>query len=131
MTSRSIPRALLVATGLAFLLGALAAPAVEKAPATAQDVNSATAAQLESLPGVGAATAKKIIAGRPYKTLDELATKAGIPAKTVEKLKPMLSVGAAPAAPVPSPLKSPAASARPNFSPGFGLLWLPACSWLR
>jgi predicted DNA-binding helix-hairpin-helix protein len=44
------------------------------------DINSATQQELEAVKGVGAATAKKIIAGRPYKSLDEL-TKAGLSAK--------------------------------------------------
>src|SRR5262245_19306176 len=56
------------------------------APAAAKvDVNSASAAELENLPGVGQATAKKIIAGRPYQTVADLA-KAGVPAKTIEKI---------------------------------------------
>lgn len=49
------------------------------------DVNNATAKELEDgLDGVGPATAKKIIAGRPYKNLEEL-VKAGVPQKTADK----------------------------------------------
>jgi len=58
------------------------------------DINSATQAELESLKGVGPATAKKIIDGRPYKSVDEL-TKAGLSAKTVDTLKPFVTVGKA------------------------------------
>src|SRR6476646_2497338 len=49
------------------------------------DLNKATSAQLEALPGVGAATAKKIIAGRPYKSVDDL-SKAGVSAAEIRKL---------------------------------------------
>lgn len=55
------------------------------------DLNSATHDELIELPGVGVATAKKIIAGRPYKTIDDL-TKAGIPASTIAKFKAMATV---------------------------------------
>src|SRR5512138_3035992 len=66
------------------------------------DLNSATQAELEKLPGIGPAGAKKIIAGRPYKTVSDL-SKAGLPAKTVEKITPQVSVGAAsPAAAKPA-----------------------------
>jgi hypothetical protein len=43
------------------------------------------------LPGVGAATAKKIIAGRPYSTVGDL-SKAGIPASTIQKIMPLVSL---------------------------------------
>ena len=83
-----------------------AAPA-SAAPAAKVDLNNATQAELEKLPGVGPAAAKKIMAGRPYKSTADLA-KSGIPAKTVEKITPMVTVGAAPAA---APKAAPAAAA--------------------
>jgi hypothetical protein len=57
------------------------------------DLNTATPAQLEALPGVGPATAKKIIANRPYTSVDELTSKAGVAPGTVEKIRPMVKVG--------------------------------------
>lgn len=56
------------------------------------DLNTATKAQLEALPGVGAATAEKIIANRPYTSVDDLA-KAKIPTSTIDKIRPMVTVG--------------------------------------
>jgi hypothetical protein len=61
------------------------------------DINNATQKELEDLPGVGAATAKKIIAGRPYASVDGLA-KAGVPKNAIAKITPLVMVGAAPAA---------------------------------
>lgn len=39
------------------------------------DINSATSEQLQKLPGIGPATADKIIAGRPYKSKRDLLTR--------------------------------------------------------
>ena len=65
------------------------------------DLNSASAKDLEALPGVGAATAKKIVANRPYSSVADL-SKAGVSAKTIDKLKPLVTVSAAAAAPEPA-----------------------------
>ena len=51
------------------------------------DVNTADAATLETLPGVGPATAKAIIAARPFKSVDELESVAGIGAARMAELR--------------------------------------------
>ena len=67
----------------------------------AVDLNTASEKELEAIKGVGPATAKKIIAGRPYNSVDDL-SKAGVPAKTIEGMKPYVTVGK-PAAALPTP----------------------------
>lgn len=83
-------------------------PAKATPTAAKVDINSATEKQLEELPGVGKATAGKIVAGRPYSSVDDLA-KAGVPKSTIAKITPLVTVGAAPAAPA-APKAAPAAS---------------------
>ena len=95
--------ALLVA--LAFLIGptgpplswAADAPKKEAAPAKAPDtkkalldINSASAADLQTLPGIGDAYAKKIVDNRPYKRKDELVQKKILPQATYDKIKDMV-----------------------------------------
>jgi Helix-hairpin-helix motif len=85
------------------------------ASAAKVDLNVASEKELEGLPGVGPATAKKITAGRPYGSVADL-SKAGVPAKTIEKITPLVSVGAGPgAAAAPAPATAPPAkSAGPS-----------------
>ena len=88
----------------------------QKSIAGLVDINNATQKELEGIKGVGAATAKKIIAGRPYKSVDEL-SKAGLSAKAVDSIKPFVTVGSAPAAPVATAAKTSAIAKAATASP--------------
>ncbi len=56
------------------------------------DPNTATAAGLMRLPGVGRTRAMDIIAARPYRTAAELDRVRGIGPKTMEKITPYVAV---------------------------------------
>jgi len=63
------------------------------------NINTATAAELDSLPGIGAKTAARIVEYRqkngPFKKVEELMNVRGVGEKNFLKLKPQLTVGAA------------------------------------
>ena len=67
-------------------------------PAVMVNLNTATSAELETLPGVGAKMAARIIEYRqkkgPFKKIEELMNVQGIGEKNFLKLKPQLTVGA-------------------------------------
>jgi len=56
------------------------------------NINSATAKDLDTLPGVGEATANKIISNRPYQKKEDLLTKKIVGKTTFEKIKDLISV---------------------------------------
>jgi competence protein ComEA len=56
------------------------------------NINTATQAELEALPGVGAMIARRIIEGRPYRSVDELDRVKGIGRKRLEEIRPLVTV---------------------------------------
>ena len=110
------------------LLGATGRKSGKAAPDSAVDLNSATRAELESVPGIGEARSKKILMSRPYTSVADL-TKAGFSAKQIMSLRSMVKVGSgveeagAPAASKPAARvmrRTPAAGG------GRGLVWVNA-----
>lgn len=56
------------------------------------NINLATAEELNTLPGVGAAIATKIIQGRPYTSVDELVSKKIVNKGVFEQIKGLISL---------------------------------------
>jgi competence protein ComEA len=92
---------LALAAGLTGLGHAQESPApAASSPAKAAplvNLNTATAEQLESLPGIGARTAERIVEYRqkngPFKKVEDLMNVRGVGEKSFLRLKPLISVG--------------------------------------
>lgn len=56
------------------------------------DINAASLEALQGLPGVGPVTATKIVAGRPYMSVEDLLRVPGIGPKTLERLRPRVGL---------------------------------------
>lgn len=67
-----------------------AAPAA--AVAKLVNINTVSAGDLEKLPKIGEARAKLIVAGRPYKSVDDLTAKKVIPQDAFDAIKGLVSV---------------------------------------
>ena len=98
-------RLLALLTALILAVGVAAAPqayaqAKKDAPAKVAtkadakkellDINSASADELKTLPGIGDAYAKRIIENRPYAKKDQLVSKNVVPDKTYEGIKNLI-----------------------------------------
>ena len=81
---------------LLLFLASNSALAQKNAPIQPVNINSATIAQLETLPGIGATTAKSIIAFReksgPFQRIEDLLAIKGISKAKLEKLRPYVTV---------------------------------------
>jgi competence protein ComEA len=91
-----------VLCGLMSLSAGAAPPeAAKAAPAAAKagivDLNSASEAQLQEVPGIGPSLAKKIVEFRsengPFKSVEDLLKVRGVGEKSLERLRPHLTVG--------------------------------------
>ena len=56
-------------------------------PARTIELNSASSRQLQSVPGIGPVLASRIIAGRPYQSVDDLVRVNGIGPRLLEKIR--------------------------------------------
>ena len=105
MFRRSIvASALVLVFALTGILGApaSAAPAAAK-PAASEarpvDLNTADSAALETVPGIGKSLSSRILAFRekngPFQTVDDLLKVQGVGEKSIQKLRPYLTVSKA------------------------------------
>ena len=54
------------------------------------DINTATAAQLKALPGMGDEYVRRIIAGRPYTAKNQLLSRGVLPQAAYERIAPLI-----------------------------------------
>ena len=97
LLSLSLAFALVIPAIAAAQEAAAPAKASKPAPAaTGLNLNTATVADLQKLPGIGAATATRIVEYRqkngPFKKVEELMNVRGIGEKSFLKLKPLITV---------------------------------------
>src|ERR1700744_421373 len=106
----------LVSTALQLAAAAACFSATKKPPGHPIDINSANSAQLQEVPGIGPATADKILQMRKsygaFKSVDDLLSVRGIGPKRLEKMRKYLVAGhAVPRKGAASPSASPAKGA--------------------
>jgi competence ComEA-like helix-hairpin-helix protein len=101
MFLRRIPiRFLLFFLLLGLILSASTTAGKKKPPAQPVNLNTANSEQLQQVPGIGPATADKILQMRksygPFKSVDDLLAIRGLGAKRLEKMRKYLTVGKTP-----------------------------------
>jgi competence ComEA-like helix-hairpin-helix protein len=107
-----------VVLSVAILSHAVSTAAKKTPPAHPIDINTATAKQLEQLPGVGPTTAKAIIefrtkAGRFQRVTDLLVIR-GISETKLKKMRPYITIGPSAKKPAPPSTRPPASPAPPQ-----------------
>jgi competence protein ComEA len=92
------------------------APTGTQQQGTLIDINSASAQELDTLPGIGAARADAIIANRPYKGKDDLAQRKIVPQNVYDQIKDKIvarqaAASGAAGSSTPSPATAPSPGA--------------------
>jgi competence protein ComEA len=82
---------------LSLALAAVAAAQKKKPPAKPLDLNTATAEELQRLPGIGATLSRAIVHLReksgPFRRVEDLLAVPHITRQTIEKIRPYVTVG--------------------------------------
>ena len=89
----------------------------KKPPEKPVNINTANSEQLQQVPGIGPATAQKILQMRrsygPFKSVDDLLAIRGLGEKRLNKMRKYLTVGKANPSKTERPAAKPAASEKP------------------
>src|SRR5271169_379497 len=106
-------RAVILSWAFSLLLAAGALAATKKPPLSPINLNSATSDELQQVPGIGPATADKILQMRKsygaFKSVDDLLAIRGIGKKRLDKMRKYLTAGK----PAPSPARKSTPAAQP------------------
>src|SRR5215470_4809631 len=97
---------------LAMTLCGITAGTTKKPPLKPVNINTANSEQLQQVPGIGPATAQKILQMRksygPFKSVDDLLAIRGLGQKRLDKMRKYLTVGKA------NPVKTEQPAAKPS-----------------
>jgi competence ComEA-like helix-hairpin-helix protein len=120
---------------LSLIVSASATAGKKKPPAQPININTANSEQLQQVPGIGPATADKILQMRksygPFKSVDDLLAIRGLGAKRLEKMRKYLTVGGPtqskkPASPIQKPSTPQSSSPRSSSFLYGGGICLPS-----
>ncbi len=104
----------LVSLCLILFFSAAATSAKKKPPLKPVNINTANSEELQQVPGIGPATAQKILQMRKsygaFKSVDDLLAIRGLGQKRLDKMRKYLTVGKAVAPKTAQPATNPAAS---------------------
>src|SRR5438094_6825310 len=115
MAWRSPSVRVLLSLYLILFRSAAASAGKKKPPVKPVNINTATSEELQQVPGIGPATAQKILQMRksygPFKSVDDLLAIRGLGEKRLDKMRKYLTVGKM------NPPKAEAPTNRPTAAP--------------